>query len=88
MGCQIFGTATLLDVDTPEWEHGMKIFKYSASNFELGRRLTDVPRGQLARIDAERIVYTEHLMRKEGYAPRQIWRKGEVEAKVVPGGNV
>ena len=42
MGCQIFGTATLLDVDTPEWEHGMKIFKYSASNFELGRPLTDV----------------------------------------------
>ncbi len=88
MGCQIFGTATLLDVDTPEWEHGMKIFKYSASNFELGRQLTDVPRGQLARIDAERIVYTEHLMRKEGYAPRQIWRKGEAEARVVPGGNV
>jgi len=88
MGCQIFGTATLLDVDTPEWEHGMKIFKWPGSSFELGRRLDEPPRGQLARIDAERIVYTEHLMRTEGYAPRQIWRKGETEAQVVPGRNV
>lgn len=88
MGCQVFGTATLLDVDTPEWEHGMKIFKWTASNFELGRGFDEVPRGQLGRLDAERIVYTEHMMRKEGYAPRQIWRKGETDAGVVPGRNV
>jgi general stress protein 26 len=88
MGCQIFGTATLLDVDTPEWEHGMKIFKWPGSSFELGRQLIEPPRGQLARIDADRIVYTEHLMRKEGYAPRQIWRKGAAETQVVPGANV
>ena len=55
---------------------------------ELGRGFDEVPQGQLARLDAERIVYTEHLIRKEGYAPRQIWRKGEAEAKVVPGRNV
>ena len=88
MGCQFFGMAKLLDVDTPEWEHGMKVFKWQASSAELGRSLDTAPRGQLARIDAERIVYTEHLMRKEGYAPRQIWIAGESETKVVPGGNV
>ena len=88
MGCQVFGPATLLDVGTPEWEHGMKIFKWTASNFELGRPRDAMPRGQLARLDADRIVYTEHMMRKEGYAPRQIWRRGETEAKVVPGRNV
>jgi len=88
MGCQIFGTATLLDVDTPEWQHGMKVFKWAASSSELGRSLDEAPRGQLARIDAERIVYTEHLMRKEGYAPRQIWTAGDDELQVVPGGNV
>jgi general stress protein 26 len=88
MGCQIFGNATLLDIGTPDWEHGMKIFKWTASNFELGRGVDEVPQGQLARLDAERIVYTEHLMRKEGYAPRQIWRKGEAEVNVVPGRNV
>ena len=38
--------------------------------------------------DPERIVYTEHMMRKEGYAPRQIWRRGADETEVVPGGNV
>jgi general stress protein 26 len=88
MGCQLFGKATLLDVDTPEWEHGMKIFKWSGSSFELGRQLLEPPRGQLARIDADRIVYSEHLMRKEGYAPRQIWRRGETETQVFQGRNV
>ena len=88
MGAQVFGTATLLDVDTPEWQHGMKIFKWAASSSELGRQLEIAPQGQLAKIDAERIVYSEHLMRKEGYAPRQIWTVGDAELKVVPGGNV
>jgi general stress protein 26 len=88
MGCQIFGTAKLLDVDTPEWKHGMKVFKWAASSSELGRSLDEAPRGQLARIEPERIVYTEHLLRKEGYAPRQIWTAGEDELQVVPGGNV
>ncbi len=88
MGCQIFGTAKLLDVDTPEWKHGMKVFKWAASSSELGRSLDEAPRGQLARIEPERIVYTEHLLRKEGYAPRQIWTAGEDELQVVPGRNV
>jgi len=88
MGAQIFGTATLLDVGTPEWEHGMKVFKWAGSSSELGRPLDIPPQGQLARIDAERIVYSEHLMRKEGYAPRQIWEADKAELQVVPGGNV
>jgi hypothetical protein len=88
MGVQFFGRATLLDVGTPEWEHGMKVFKWVASSYELGRELNEPPQGQLMRLDPERIVFTEHLNRKHGYAPRQIWRKGEAEAKVVPGGNV
>jgi hypothetical protein len=66
----------------------MKVFKWSGSSFELGRQLDEPPQGQLARIDAERIVYSEHLMRTEGYAPRQIWTAGDAELKVVPGGNV
>ena len=88
MGCQIFGRATLLDVDTPEWQHGMKVFKWAASSSELGRPLDVPPQGQLALIEPDRIVYTEHLMRKEGYAPRQIWTPDSDELQVVPGGNV
>lgn len=88
MGAQFFGKGTLLDPDTPAWEHGMKVFKWVASGFELGKVATSPPRGQLLRIDPDRIVYTEHFMRKEGYAPRQIWEPGAEGAKVVPGGNV
>ena len=86
MGVQFFGTATLLDVGTPEWEHGMKVFKWPAGSFELGRDLADgPPRGLLMRLDPERIVYTEHLNRKYGWAPRQVWHKDEAEAQVTPG---
>ena len=88
MGCQVFGQAALLDVGTPEWEHGMKVFKWVASSAELGRPLDEPPQGQICRIKPDRIVYTEHLMRKEGYAPRQIWTPGSKETQVVPGGNV
>ena len=66
----------------------MKDFKFVGSNFELGREVAAKPRGQIARLDPDRIVYTDHLMRKQGCAPRQIWRKGETETRVVPGGNV
>lgn len=87
MGVQIFGTGTLLDPFTPEWERGMQIYKWPASSFELGKITTTPPPGQLLRIDAERIAFTEHYMRKHGYAPRQIWERDSEAAQVVPGGN-
>jgi len=88
MGAQVFGKVTLCEVDSPEWERGMQVFKYPASNFELGRDPSEKPRGMLARLDADRIVYTEHFLRSEGFAPRQIWRRDEDETKVVQGKNV
>jgi hypothetical protein len=75
LGCQLFGKAELLDPGTPEWEHGMRVFKWPASSFEISRPLDDPPRGQLMRLRPERIVYTEHFLRRDGYAPRQIWRR-------------
>ena len=88
MGAQFFGKATILDVGTPEWEHGMKVFKWAGSSSELGRPLIEPPQGQLMRMDPDRIVYSEHLMRKQGYAPRQIWLRDSDENLVVPGRNV
>jgi len=88
MGAQFFGKATILDVGTPEWEHGMKVFKWAGSSSELGRQLIEPPQGQLMRMDPDRIVYSEHLMRKQGYAPRQIWLRDSDENLVVPGRNV
>lgn len=85
MGAQFFGNGTLLDPGTPEWEEGMKVFKYPASNFEMGRDFDRLPPGQLLRIDPVRIVYTEHMLRKEGYAPRQIWHRDEKDVQVKQG---
>jgi hypothetical protein len=39
-------------------------------------------------MDPDRIVYSEHLMRKQGYAPRQIWLRDSDENLVIPGRNV
>jgi nitroimidazol reductase NimA-like FMN-containing flavoprotein (pyridoxamine 5'-phosphate oxidase superfamily) len=88
MGAQFFGQAHILDVGTPEWEHGMKVFKWAGSSSELGRPLVEPPQGQLMRMDPDRIVYSEHLMRKQGYAPRQIWLRDSDENLVIPGRNV
>jgi general stress protein 26 len=77
MGAQLFGKAELLEVGSPGWEHGMEIFKWPASSFEIGSGLDKPPQGMLMRLDPERIVYTEHYMREDGFAPRQIWRRDE-----------
>jgi hypothetical protein len=29
------------------------------------------------RIEPDRVVYTEHWIRRQGFAPRQIWRKAD-----------
>lgn len=76
-GAQLFGNAEILDVGTPEWEHGMKIFKWPASAWEIGGALTGPPQGQLMRLQPDRIVYTEHFLRRDGYGPRQIWHRDE-----------
>ena len=42
---------------------------------ERGRSLAEPPEETLVVIEAERVVYTEHWLRREGYAPRQHWRR-------------
>ncbi|GAA4574631.1 hypothetical protein GCM10023176_42050 [Micromonospora coerulea] len=41
---------------------------------ERSRSLGEPPSGPLMVVAAERIVYTEHWLRREGYAPRQFGR--------------
>jgi len=76
-GAQVFGQAELLEEDTPEWEHGMEILHWEASAAELGRDINTRPDAPIMRVNPERIVYTEHWIRRQGYAPRQIWRKSD-----------
>ena len=72
-GCQMFGNAQLLDAGTPEWEHGMTVFKYPSSNWEVGRPIDTVPQGQLLLLRPDRITLTSHFLRRDGYAARQFW---------------
>ena len=81
-GCQMFGNAQLLDPGTPEWEHGMTVFKYPSSNWEVGRPVDTVPQGQLLLLRPDRITLTSHFLRRDGYAARQFWdRDPEVTIK-------
>ena len=43
-GVQLFGTGELLAPGTPDWEFGITIFKYPASNWEVGRPIDTVRR--------------------------------------------
>jgi hypothetical protein len=76
-GAQLFGKAALLDPGTEEWDYGMTIFRWQSSAAEINTGFDSPPRGTLMRLDPDRVVYTEHFLRKDGYGPRQIWRRDE-----------
>ena len=80
-GVQLFGIGELLDPGTPDWEHGMTVFKYPASNWEVGRPIDTVPGGQLLRLRPDRISLTEHFLRREGFAARQFWDRDPEKSK-------
>ena len=71
---QIFGQAVILEPGTPNWDHALEILPWQASAAELGRDINVKPTHALLKIEPERIVYTEHWLRRDGYAPRHIWR--------------
>lgn len=79
-GVQLFGHGELLEAGTPDWEFGMTIFKYPASNWEVGRPIDTVPPGLLLRLRPDRITLTEHFLRRSGYAARQFWDRNPESA--------
>lgn len=74
-GAQLFGNAVFLDVDTPEWDHAMTVYRWQASSAQIGRPLDVPPQIPLVMLDPDRIVYTEQWLRRDGWSPRQIWHK-------------
>jgi nitroimidazol reductase NimA-like FMN-containing flavoprotein (pyridoxamine 5'-phosphate oxidase superfamily) len=74
-GAQLFGTARVLQSDHPDYAGHWEAFRWENEHAERGRPLTEPPREGLVVIDADRIVYTEHWLRREGLAPRQLWRR-------------
>ena len=73
-GAQLFGEARVLAPDDPAREPYWAAFRWESEHAERGRPVTERPQETLVVIDPVRIVYTEHWLRREGYAARQFWR--------------
>ena len=59
--------------DDARFDEHWEAFRREFEQVEQGRSPDDVP-GALVVVEAQRIVYTEHWLRRDGFAPRQIWR--------------
>jgi nitroimidazol reductase NimA-like FMN-containing flavoprotein (pyridoxamine 5'-phosphate oxidase superfamily) len=74
-GAQVFGQARVLTDGDPEFDHYWPAFRWQSDHVERSLSIEEPPAGPLVVVEAERIVYTEHWLRREGYAPRQFWAK-------------
>ena len=77
-GAQIFGRARILMPDDEEHAHYWPAFRWQSDHVERSRDLDAPPGDPLVVVEADRIVYTEHWLRREGFAPRQFWRPAPV----------
>jgi nitroimidazol reductase NimA-like FMN-containing flavoprotein (pyridoxamine 5'-phosphate oxidase superfamily) len=74
-GAQLFGEARVLPPDHPERDHYWAAFRWENEHTERGRSLAEPPPDTLVVIEPNRIVYTEHWLRREGFAARQFWKR-------------
>jgi hypothetical protein len=72
-GAQIFGRARILAAADEEFAYYWPAYRWQSDHAERSRSFASPPGGPLVVVDAERIVYTEHWLRRDGYAPRQSW---------------
>ncbi|WP_250006989.1 pyridoxamine 5'-phosphate oxidase family protein [Actinoplanes sp. M2I2] len=73
-GAQLFGRARVLPPDHPDRPRYWAAFRWENEHAEQGRPVTEPPRDTLVVLDPDRIVYTEHWLRRDGFAARQFWR--------------
>jgi general stress protein 26 len=73
-GAQLFGTARTLERDDPDAPEYWDAIRWQSDHFERGRSLDEPPTDPITIIAPERILYTEHWLRRSGFAPRQTWR--------------
>ena len=74
-GAQIFAQARLVDPGTAEHDHIMSVYHWQKSAVQTGSPLDQPPQVPMLVAEPERIVYTEHYLRKDGFGPRQIWHR-------------
>ena len=78
-GAQLFGHARTLEHLDPDAEKYWAAFWWQSDHVEAGRSVQAPPDDPLTVITPTRIVYTEHWLRREGYAPRQLWRRAPAD---------
>lgn len=74
-GAQLFGEALVLPPDHPARDHYWAAFRWENEHAERGRSLAEPPRDTLVVIEPDHIVYTEHWLRRDGFAARQFWKR-------------
>ncbi|MFC4072061.1 pyridoxamine 5'-phosphate oxidase family protein [Actinoplanes subglobosus] len=70
-GAQFFGTARVLEPDDTAFGTYWPVVRWQSDHVERSRPLDEPPLGTIVVITPDRIVYTEHWLRREGFAPRQ-----------------
>jgi nitroimidazol reductase NimA-like FMN-containing flavoprotein (pyridoxamine 5'-phosphate oxidase superfamily) len=74
-GAQIFGRAQILEPGDDRFAAYWPALRWQSDHVERSRSLDEPPLGPLVVIEAERIVYTEHWLRRDGFSPRQFWTR-------------
>jgi len=89
-GAQLFGTARTLERDDPGADEYWEAVRWQSDHAECGRPIHEPPADPLTIITPKRILYTEHWLRRSGYAPRQTWYSEDAPDPLdarVPGSN-
>ena len=74
-GAQLFASARFAAPGTPEHEQVMSIYRWQQSAIQTGSSLEHPPQVPMLIVEPDRVVYTEHWLRKDGFGPRQIWHR-------------
>lgn len=71
-GVQVFGDAVVIPDGHERFDHFWEAFRWESEQAEQGRSPDESP-GSVVVVEAERMVYTEHWLRKSGFAARHFW---------------
>lgn len=72
-GLQVIRTARTLQRDHPDADGYWEAFRWQSDHVERLRSLDEPPTDPLTIVTAQRIIPTEHWLRRDGDAPRQFW---------------
>lgn len=72
-GAQLFGIASVLPPDHTRHQQFWEAVRWQSDHVERSLAFDDPPAETLVVVTANRIVYTDHWLRRGGCAPRQFW---------------